>query len=312
MQFNKETAKNIYLKVSEKAEKVGLKLTVGLLVYSIILCVITVNLDRMYIEHKLKRAVENAFEQTTDIFSSSKESQTKKKAKKRRFFAPKPKQIQPSDIVMIDNLCQIKIIKSEFINKLIPRNIREWSIYNVYQSKDKENLLLDTVVEIKNLNTTNINVESVVQSIKAIYNTKYEYEGFCVVELADGSDFDSDLNINPLQTKKFHILVEMPKIAKSDNNPVDLFFDVDNQTYTLPVKSSIIETSKHNVIKNTETQVFKPEQRAASVNNKKISPNSPPKKAVKTSVQPPKAPSKPVQRVKEKSNSEIANDLLFN
>ena len=173
-------------------------------------------------------------------------------------------------------------------------------------------MLLDTVVEIKNLNTTNINVESVVQSIKAIYNTKYEYEGFCVVELADGSDFDSDLNINPLQTKKFHILVEMPKIAKSDNNPVDLFFDVDNQTYTLPVKSSIIETSKHNVIKNTETQVFKPEQRAASVNNKKISPNSPPKKAVKTSVQPPKAPSKPVQRVKEKSNSEIANDLLFN
>ena len=101
-EFNKEKVKEIYQKFADFMEKMGVKLTLGLLVYSIILCVITVNLDRAYLGWKIEKSVNNAFSEMGKIFSGDSDA-PKKQPKKRKFFTPKPKTISISDVLSKDN-----------------------------------------------------------------------------------------------------------------------------------------------------------------------------------------------------------------
>ena len=265
MSLNKEKIFEIYKNFSDFMEKMGVKLTKGLFIYSIILCVICVNLDRCYIEWKLKRAVNSAFEEAGKIFSGDSEKPKKDKTKKKKFFAPKPQNISIGDILTKDNSYEMNFKKKDFVTELKPPKIRDWSIYNYYKPKDNDNLYINTIIDIKNLETSEIDAKDLIQSIKAIYDKKYEYEGFVAMELADGSDFEeSSYKIKPLQTRKIHILVEVPKVAKSDDKPVDLTFDILDKTYILNIKADAENENnvsiKHSEQQKQETQIIKQEQ----------------------------------------------------
>jgi len=310
--FDKQKAKEIFQKFADFMESAGVKLTWGLLVYSIILCVITINLDRAYLGWKLEKSVNNAFSEMGKIFSGDNDA-PKKQPKKRKFFTPKPKIISISDVLSKDNSYEINFKKSDFISSLKPPKIREWSIYNYYKPKDNDNLYADIVVDIKNLEGNEIDVSDLLSSIKAVYDKKYEYEGFVVMELADGSDFEeSSYKIKPLQTRKIHILVEVPKIAKSDDKPVDLSFDIADQTYILNLKISEEKTEdvkiQHSELPKEEIQVKKQEQSTQNTVSKPVQQTAKPKTVQpvsKSKVVTPMA--KP-----QKSNLDNAQDLLFN
>ena len=204
--------------------------------------------------------------------------------------------------------------KSDFISSLKPPKIKEWSIYNYYKPKDSENLYADIVVDIKNLEGSEIDVSDLLSSIKAIYDKKYEYEGFVVMELADGSDFEENsYKIKPLQTRKIHILVEVPKIAKSDDKPVDLSFDIADQTYILNLKSFDEEKKEdvkiqHSEQQKQEVQVQKQEQTTQKTTSKPVQQTTKPKAVQHVSKQKPLTQTAKPQ----KSNLDNAQDLLFN
>ena len=308
MKINNVKIKELYTKLAETTQKIGLQLNISLLVYTVIICVITVNLDRSYIAWKIEKAANKAFEQMDSVFENKDVKKDKKK--KNKFFAPKP-QIIASGSTINTKTIEVDIQKASFINKLVPPHIKEWSYYTYYEAKDKNNMLIDIVVNVKNLNTSEISTENVLQDIKAIYDSKYEYSGFYVVEQVDGGDFDSTSTIKPLQTRKVHYLIEVPKFSKSDNAPMEVIFDIDNKTYVLSLK---------NQKENNVQQVIPPKNTTQENKKEKVNNVVSPKELPKTNNQTKTIKTNSTNNIKNKktnvepvkNNTESAEEMLFN
>lgn len=88
--------------------------------------------------------------------------------------------------------------------------------YTHYQIDNSSNTYLVAQFDITNYQSSQRDAETFL-STKAKFMEKYNYTGYVVVEDEDGKGFSSWEDIDPLTTRSFYCLIEIPKtVAESD------------------------------------------------------------------------------------------------
>jgi hypothetical protein len=106
--------------------------------------------------------------------------------------------------------------------------------YSFYDSKDPNNTFFDTIVSIKNLQTSDLTADNV-GSVTIIYNEIYKYKTFATIEENGGSNFTyADItSIAPLTTATIHYLAEVPAELENSNSPIAIIFTVNGIDYKI-------------------------------------------------------------------------------
>ncbi len=154
MKINNVKIKELYTKLAETTQKIGLQLNISLLVYTVIICVITVNLDRSYIAWKIEKAANKAFEQMDSVFENKDVKKDKKK--KNKFFAPKPQ------IIASGSTINTKTIEVDF-NKVIDAFEKQCQVQQARYSNGQ----IKNIVELTKMqNNGRINTQSLLDAIQ--------------------------------------------------------------------------------------------------------------------------------------------------
>jgi hypothetical protein len=86
---------------------------------------------------------------------------------------------------------------------------------------------------VKNLKGSTLDIEHIA-GVKAIYDGKYKYDSFVIIEEEQGADLTTYADIEPLDTAIGYYLIEVPEMV--ENGPVELEVYVLGETYYYTVK----------------------------------------------------------------------------
>ena len=117
----------------------------------------------------------------------------------------------------------------EYTDDLLPPNTS--GSYNHYQVDDSANTYLVIKYDVTNYQGTSKDIETFVGA-KATFMEKYTYTGFVIVEETDGKGFDSYSSIDPLTTRHFYYLIEVPDTVADKALTVQLHFNGQEYLYT--------------------------------------------------------------------------------
>jgi len=140
-------------------------------------------------------------------------------------------------ITIVDN-CEFTLENVEFSKKIIPPN--PGTYYSYYEAKEPQTTFLHVVVRYKNLGGTNKMADEF-GLIVAIYNEKYEYPLYSIVEKENRSDFtySNITSINPLSTGYVHYLADVPEEVESSGLPVLFKLTVNGEVFQYHVQKKI-------------------------------------------------------------------------
>lgn len=136
------------------------------------------------------------------------------------------------DIITIEDYCELKFEDSYFNSDLNPSNTS--SAYTYFKGSGPDFKYAIIKGTFKNLNNSQLEAETVIQSVKAIYNNKYEYNGYAANEDADKSGFWG--SVSPLMNSFFYIYVEVPKEVQSSDLPLEIQFVINEDKYSMVLK----------------------------------------------------------------------------
>jgi len=71
-----------------------------------------------------------------------------------------------------------------------------------------------------------------------LYDNKFEYSTFAVIEKSGGSDLDVArwASIEPLKTGTLHYLTTVPTEITTDDNPIDIIIDAGGKFFRVNIK----------------------------------------------------------------------------
>lgn len=115
-----------------------------------------------------------------------------------------------------------------YTDDLLPPNTS--TVFTHYQVDSPDNTYLAARFDVTNYQSTEKDCDTFV-SVKAVYQDKYTYTGFAVVQDADGTGFHRD-SIMPLNTRTLYILIEVPKSIIQDPVALTISFDGGEYTYS--------------------------------------------------------------------------------
>jgi hypothetical protein len=126
----------------------------------------------------------------------------------------------------------------EFVNieqKILPPNLG--NVYSYYEAEDGK-VYVDFCIAYKNTDTSDIDADEIL-SAKLMYDDKYEYSGFSIIEEENRSDFtySNITSISPLCTEYLHYLFEVPEEVKTSGKSIEITFTIDEVTYTYSVRN---------------------------------------------------------------------------
>ena len=178
-----------------------------------------------------------------------------------------------NNTVIVDNTPIIKIgektatDKCEFFidyinitNDVVPPQPGSW--YSHYEA-DNGKVYVDLCVAYKNTDASNIGADDTISG-KLIYNGKYEYKGFSMIEEDNRSDFtySNITSIAPLTTEYVHYLFEVPEEVKTSNSEIILKMNIGGKEYKIFVREGNGTT--------TETPSAQPGKTSGSVALKEV------------------------------------------
>lgn len=147
------------------------------------------------------------------------------------------KEIKQDELVTADNFCEFKIVKYNIASKIEPPSPS--GVYTYYEAKE-DKVYFDLVADIKNLKSEAVKQNTVIGKATVIYDEQYEYECGCVVEKDNGKNFNVYTNtseIKPLETMRYHIMVEVPKEVKDNQDKkIDVKISINGQDYVYHVR----------------------------------------------------------------------------
>lgn len=117
----------------------------------------------------------------------------------------------------------------EYTDDLLPSNTS--SSYRHYEVDDPASTYLVVKYDITNYQSTSKDIDTFVGA-KATFMEKYTYTGFVVVEETDGTGFDSYANIDPLTTRHFYYLIEVPDTVAGNAVSIELTFNGKEYIYS--------------------------------------------------------------------------------
>lgn len=131
-------------------------------------------------------------------------------------------------VVVIDDFCELSIDGIKFAKKIIPPNPSGY--YSYYEAKDEGTTYIDLIITVKSLLTTGKRAEDFA-SVKIIYNDKYEYKSFSIIEERGGSDFTytSITPIEPLKKGTLHFLATIPDEVVDGTEPIIAIITIDDK-----------------------------------------------------------------------------------
>lgn len=135
-------------------------------------------------------------------------------------------QIQPGQTVGDTDFATMEFLGIEYTDDLLPSNTS--GAYSHYPVKNATNTYLVVKFDITSYLPSAKDCDAFV-GVKATYMDKYTYTGFVVVESDDGKRFSSYDDIDPLTTRHFYCLIEVPKTVTE--NEVELTISFGNQEF---------------------------------------------------------------------------------
>lgn len=107
------------------------------------------------------------------------------------------------------------------------------SFFSYYEVKDASNTYFDVVIKVKSLLTVGKSADDFV-SVKVMYDDKYEYNAFSVIEKDGGGDFTytNITRIEPLKAGTLHFLAEVPVEVAKDKKPIKVIISCNGEEYT--------------------------------------------------------------------------------
>lgn len=130
------------------------------------------------------------------------------------------------DVIKEEDFAEVIFNGIEYTSDLMPSNVLKAKNHLIVD--DPSNTYLVAKFDITNLQNYARQAEEFLSAF-AIYQGKYNYNGFLVVETDDGSYFSYYEDIEPLSTWKAYILIEVP-IAVTESE-AELTFMVNGKEY---------------------------------------------------------------------------------
>jgi len=148
---------------------------------------------------------------------------------------PQKEFIEINKPITVPDNCRIMIDEVNFTKILTPPTPGRF--FYQYEIKNKENIYLHLSMIVKNLKTKYTTADKFAD-VKVKYDNKYNYNAFTTIENDDGTDFTytNITSIDPLMTGKLHFLIEIPKIAATNNLPIEIMIKLNDKNYYYKVK----------------------------------------------------------------------------
>lgn len=187
-----------------------------LVVYTLIVGVVSANIQKRVLANRIQKSFEESFFVGKDSLNEEK-NPVKSDKKEKKNEQQEPKDITVNETVTTDNY-EFTLNKVELSYDVKPENPP--SYYMHYPAPDGKVYIYVNAM-VKNLAKKSIECDEI-YSVLADYNGGYEYTGFHVVSDKDGDfTYANIANIDPLETRGVHCLVECPvEVENSTDKPL--------------------------------------------------------------------------------------------
>lgn len=142
--------------------------------------------------------------------------------------------IVPGEPVSIEDVADFYIDYIDITDNVMPPSQGSW--YSHYEAEDGK-AFVDICVAYKNLSSSNVDADKTISGM-LIYNNKYEYTGFSMIEEDNRSDFtySNITRIAPLTTEYLHYLFSVPEEVENSNNSIELIMNIGGGDYKVIVR----------------------------------------------------------------------------
>ncbi len=136
--------------------------------------------------------------------------------------------------VTIDDICDFSIESINITNDVMPPQPGNW--YSHYEA-DAGKVYVDACFAYKNMTTGDVMADEVISG-NLLYDGKYDYTGFPVIEKDSRSDltYANITSIAPLSTEYLHYLFEVPEEVQSSSSPIELKMVIGYKDYRVVVR----------------------------------------------------------------------------
>lgn len=143
---------------------------------------------------------------------------------------PEINTLELNQLMVIEDYMEFTVINIYFSDEIKPPTPS--SYYSYYKTDGPDTTYLDVVVSYKNLTGTGIFADEF-GNVKIIYDEKYNYDGFSVIETENGGDFSYSniTKIDPLRTENIHYLIEVPKEISESNKTINIILTINGVDY---------------------------------------------------------------------------------
>ena len=109
--------------------------------------------------------------------------------------------------------------------------------FHSYYEAESGKVYVDFCIAYKNTDTAEIEADEIL-SAELMYDGKYKYTGFSIIEEDNRGDFtySNITTISPLCTEYLHYLFEVPEEVKTSGKSIAIIFTIDGATYTYTVR----------------------------------------------------------------------------
>lgn len=227
---------------------------VGVLVYTILVVFISITSYKWYLGQQLQNVFTNAFSDISNDSSNSENSKIKNDNNSNNIVTP-IKEISINETIHTQDW-EITFKGTEFLQDVMPPTPD--SFYTHYQVKDTTNTYLVAKFDIKNISTISLTADENL-SLKAIYDKKYEYNGFSTLLSPNNGSFDyvNITAIPPLTSRTLYYLIEMPKDITEDEKSIDIHLTAYQEKYTFNIDKNVnaptIKTQEQNITNSIES-----------------------------------------------------------
>lgn len=145
-------------------------------------------------------------------------------------------ELKKDEKININKKAEITLKKCEFKSELKPPKQRNGIYTYTYYKAKGDKTYLHITAKVKNLSKSKAEVSKFLGT--SVMGSDYEiYPAFTVTEIKKGTDFSRDAEVGGNGSAALHILAEVPKSLKKDNN-IRLRLFADGNYYICPLKIS--------------------------------------------------------------------------
>jgi len=143
-------------------------------------------------------------------------------------------EVKLGEIVAVAGTCEFFVDYSDITDDVMPLYPGDW--YSHYEA-DEGKVYVDFCVGYRNWKNKNVTADDVMAA-KLIYDGKYEYTGFSMIEDEGRSDFtySNITSIIPLSTEYLHFLFEIPAELENETAGIVINFSVGGNVYSYTVR----------------------------------------------------------------------------